>query len=34
VSLVGWAMGRWWQRDLVEPGKLGLLLCFAAFGQR
>ena len=21
----------WWQRDIVEPGKLALLLCFAAF---
>jgi hypothetical protein len=21
----------WWQRDILEPGKLALLLCFAAF---
>ena len=24
-------MGDWWQRDVVEPGKLPLLLCLAAF---
>ena len=24
-------MGGWWQREIVDPGKLPLLLCFAAF---
>ena len=24
-------MGDWWQRDVIEPGKLPLLVCFAAF---
>ncbi len=24
-------MGQWWQENIIEPGKLPLLLCFAAF---
>ena len=24
-------MGNWWHRDVIEPGKLPLLVCFAAF---
>ena len=24
-------VGNWWQRDVIEPGKLPLLVCFAAF---
>ena len=24
-------MGHWWERNIVEPGKLPLLLCFVAF---
>jgi hypothetical protein len=24
-------MHSWWQRDIIEPGKLPLLVCFTAF---
>ena len=24
-------MHSWWQRDIIDPGKLPLLVCFAAF---